>query len=177
MTKKTKANKKPDGVKQVLRDRFTKAGVVTSKQIDNIAENRITELPQDPRLATRAPKLKKSDGQVDWQRPAETIRNQVRAMQPWPKTFTYWRDAQAEPIRLILDRVAAEPRSEPATAGVVLLAERDRLLVAAGEGAVSILKIQPAGKRVLDIDEFLCGYNIKPGDRLGTEEELLGEMR
>ena len=36
MTKKTKANKKPDGVKQVLRDRFTKAGVVTPKQIDSI---------------------------------------------------------------------------------------------------------------------------------------------
>ena len=143
------------------------------RAIDNIAEGRITELPQDPKLATRAPKLKKSDGQVDWSQSAETIRNQVRAMQPWPKTFTYGRDSHGKPLRLILDRVSAEPGAEQAEPGVVLIAERDRLLVAAGEGAVSIHRIQPAGKRVLTTGEFLRGHKIKPGDRLGPEEEMV----
>lgn len=51
--------------------------------------------------------------------------------------------------------------------GTVIRAEGDDLIVAAGEGALRILKIQPAGKRMMDVKDFLLGNPIKPGDRFG----------
>ncbi len=48
----------------------------------------LTPIPQDKSQATRAPRLKKTDGQIDWSRPAAAIKNQVRALEPWPKTYT-----------------------------------------------------------------------------------------
>src|SRR5689334_6343309 len=59
--------------------------------------------PQDRAQATKAPRLKKEDGAVDWTRSAEQIRNQVRAMKPWPGTFTFWRRPGHEALRILID--------------------------------------------------------------------------
>ncbi len=64
-------------------------------------------IKQDSTSATKAPRLKKEDGLVDWSRPALEIFNQVRALQPWPKTYTFWKRPELEPLRLILERVQA----------------------------------------------------------------------
>ncbi len=45
---------------------------------------------QNPQLATKAPRLKKSDGQIVWSRSAQQIVNQIRAFQPWPGSYTNW---------------------------------------------------------------------------------------
>ena len=90
----------------------------------------------------------------------------MRALKPWPKTFTTWHRSLGEPLRLILERVAVAPTLEGA-AGEVLDAQGDRLVVAAGQGAVEILAIQPAGKRTMTAGEFLRGYPLVRGQRLG----------
>ena len=48
----------------------------------------------------------------------------------------------------------------------------NRLVIAAGQGAVMPSSIQPAGKRPMPIDEFLRGYQVKPGERFGGEQGL-----
>ena len=53
--------------------------------------------------------------------------------------------------------------------GVVLEASGNRLVIAAGQGAVMPTSIQPAGKRLMPIDEFLRGYHVQPGERFGPE--------
>src|SRR5690242_5642003 len=58
--------------------------------IDDLQAGRASAIPQDKSQATRAPRLKKSDGEIDWSRPAQAIKNQVRALEPWPKAFTTW---------------------------------------------------------------------------------------
>jgi len=63
---------------------------------------------QDPALVTKAPKLKKENGVIDWTRPAAAVCNQVRAMQPWPTAYTWWHRASQPPLRLIVCR--AMPR-------------------------------------------------------------------
>ncbi len=68
-------------------------------------------IPQDARQATRAPRLTKKLGQVDWSRAAGAIANQVRALRPWPKTFTFWQRQDGEPLRMILEKVRVEPGS------------------------------------------------------------------
>lgn len=126
-------------------------------------------IPQQPTQATRAPRLKKIDGLVDWARSARDIRNQVRAMQPWPTTYSFWQRPGAEPLRLILDRVTvldAAPGSAAAP-GHVAEAGGDRLVLGTGDGQLSIERIQPAGKRVLTTAEFLRGYPVRPGQQFG----------
>lgn len=125
--------------------------------------------PQDPALACRAPRLKKSDGTVDWTRPAVRIYNQFRALKPWPGTFTDWQRPDGQSWRLLLDEIAIAEGNAPGgiAPGGVLVSDGTRLEVATGDGILSLLKVQPAGKRVMAIDEFLRGYPIAIGAILG----------
>jgi methionyl-tRNA formyltransferase len=118
-------------------------------------------------LASRAPRLKKTDGAIDWNRPAAAIKNQIRALEPWPKTYTFWHHGEAAPLRLILGPVGVvEGKGVP---GTVLEAAGGRLVIAAGQAAVAPLAVQPAGKRPMTTEEFLRGHHVQPGDRLGPE--------
>jgi len=137
------------------------------QSIAELAAGRAKPILQDYSLATRAPRLKKTDGQVRWNRLATAIRNQVRAMQPWPKTYTFWRRPQAEPLRLILERVSIVPNLTAAASGTVIEAVENRLVVATGDKGLAIERLQPAGKRVLTAQEFLRGYPVRVGERFG----------
>jgi methionyl-tRNA formyltransferase len=164
----------PDETVVELEQRLSEMGAwLVRRAIDALEAGRLEALPQDPAKASKAPRLKKSDGAVDWTRPAEAIRNQVRAMEPWPKTFTFWHRAQGKPQRLILGPVdvveldGAERDDEP---GTVALVSKDRLVIAAGDRrGVSPRSVQPAGKRMLSIAEFLRGHPVQVGDRFGRE--------
>jgi len=128
---------------------------------------------QDLSQVTKAPKLKKEDGAIDWTRAAAQVCNQVRAMQPWPTAYTFWHRAGQPPLRLIVHRAAARPR-RPEEAGlapgqVLVPGEAARLGVAAGDGVVEVLDLQPAGKRRMTAEEYLRGRRPQSGDRLGPE--------
>jgi len=126
---------------------------------------------QDASQVSKAPRLNKADGVVDWTRPARFIANQVRALKPWPGTYTQWLRPSGEPLRLILDRVSAiEDRQTKGGApepGQIVVADGQRLIVATGEGSLSLDVVQPAGKRAMLVTEFLRGYPLKTGQSLG----------
>lgn len=125
-------------------------------------------IAQDPAKATRAPRLKKGDGLVDWSRTAGQIKNQVRAMKPWPTTYTFWHPPGRSPVRLILDEISlGDLPMNSVPAGNVVLCDRHRLVVAAGCGAISVQALQPSGKRRMVIEEFLRGNAIGPDDHFG----------
>lgn len=146
------------------------AQAVASALVELEAHEMTTAVVQEAALASKAPRLKKSDGLIDWGRSAVAIFNQVRAFQPWPKSFTFW-SATGGPdgpsLRLILDTVVPLPAAETAPPGTILAAER-QLIVACGEGSLEIQQLQPAGKRVLPVGEFLRGYPLRPGQKLFT---------
>jgi methionyl-tRNA formyltransferase len=137
-------------------------------------ESQIGEM-QDPTLATRAPRLKREDGLIEWTGAAAEIERQFRAFQPWPGVFSWARLSDGRILRAILNDVrlddGANASSEPGEgadarkAGEVVDADRERIRVQTGQGTVSIRAIQPAGKRSLTPAEFLNGYPLKPGDR------------
>jgi methionyl-tRNA formyltransferase len=128
---------------------------------------------QNPDLATKAPRLKKEDGLVDWSRSAVQIANQVRAFQPWPKTYTLWNRDAGEPLRLILEKVhpASTNRTQipgvSTSPGTIVESHDESLLVATSDGLLQINAVQPAGKRVLTTAEFLRGYSVPQGTRWG----------
>jgi methionyl-tRNA formyltransferase len=160
----------PDEDAVQLEARLAEAGAwLVRRTLDAVEEGRMEALPQDPALASKAPRLKKTDGQIDWTRPAQAIRNQVRALEPWPKTYTYWHRPAGQPLRLIPGLVAVSDRLTDAAPGTVLEAAEGRLVIAAGQGAVILHTIQPAGKRMFSIEEFLRGYHVRAGERFGNE--------
>jgi methionyl-tRNA formyltransferase len=161
----------PDETAVELEARLAEIGAwLVRRAIDSLESGVLQALPQNPALASKAPRLKKTDGLVDWNRPAEAIRNQVRAMEPWPKTYSFWRRPGALPLRLILGPITViDPATAQAPPGTVLEAAGDRLVIATGDRAARILSIQPSGKRMMTIDEFLRGYRVQPGERFGGE--------
>ena len=124
---------------------------------------------QDQALATKAPRLKKSQGQIDWTQPAVQIINHIRAFQPWPGTFTNWHGPK-QPLRLIVHSASITPDADELTPhdalpGQVVACDGDRLLIQTGEGPLSLDEIQPAGKKKMPIADFLRGRQPAIGDK------------
>ena len=132
-----------------------------------LAAGRAEAIPQDPKQATRAPRLRKEDGVLDWSRSAVALHNQIRAFQPWPRSWTMWRRVGGEPLRLIIDRAAVEAASSDANPGTVVAADHERLAIATGAGVLVVKQVQPAGKRAMSAEEFLRGHGLNVGERLG----------
>ncbi len=139
-----------------------------------VEEGSLTPLPQNQAEVTRAPKLTKSLGDIDWTRSAEAICNQVRALVPWPKTHTHWLRDTAVPLRVIIEKVTAERGTDRVRPGEVIEAEGDRLLVATGDGSLRVERLQPAGKKSLLASDFLRGYRISVGEFFGTPKNKDG---
>ncbi|MDY0166515.1 MAG: methionyl-tRNA formyltransferase [Thermoguttaceae bacterium] len=159
----------PDETADQLEARLAElGGWLMRRAIDAVETGRLEAMPQDPKQASRAPRLKKSDGVVDWSCPAQALKNQVRALEPWPKCYTFWLRDDGLPVRLILGPVDVVDASSPdVQPGTVLEAAGDRIVIATGEGAIAPRALQPAGKRMMRIAEFLRGNRVKPGDRFG----------
>lgn len=160
----------PDETAVELEARLAEMGAdLVLKSIADLQAGRLESIPQDRSQVSKAPRLKKSDGLIDWGRSAKEIRNQIRAMQPWPKCFSFLHDSQP-PQRLIVNRVAVAEAHHSAAPGEVLSTEGERLLVAAGQGAVEVLEVQPAGKRAMSTKDFLHGHPVKAGQTFGPTE-------
>jgi methionyl-tRNA formyltransferase len=138
------------------------------KAIDDLEAGKAEPISQNPDLATRAPRLKKSDGQIDWSRSAQAIKNQIRAMQPWPKSYTYWQRPGGESLRLIIESVEVLPGGV-GHPGEILEATGEALVVATGDGGLKIKELQPSGKRVMTAGDFLRGQPVRPGHKFGPE--------
>jgi methionyl-tRNA formyltransferase len=147
-------------------------GRLAVQVIEQIAAGTAHGIKQDKSLATKAPKLTKEHGLIDWSQQACDVCNQIRAMQPWPTAYTFLHERALAPQRLIIHRATWHPAGGPEAPGTVLAspAEKAQLLVrAGGQSTVEILELQPAGKRRMGAAEFLRGHRLEAGDRFGPE--------
>jgi methionyl-tRNA formyltransferase len=145
--------------------------------VDLIASGRAVETPQDEALATYAPKLTKDEGRIDWGLPAPVIHNLVRGLQPWPLAATRLGDKRLLIHRTELEKVPATfsekvPGTEPgggshASPGTIVAVESEGVLVRCGDGnLLRVLEIQPEGRRVMSVRDFLAGHAVPVGTRL-----------
>ena len=132
----------------------------------------VTGDKQDPALVTKAPKLTKEMGLIDWTQPAERVCRQIRAMQPWPTAYTYLHRQGKEPMRVIIAKADLEFGSQvsehcvPGEVYVYTDGLNHYLGVHTGrENAVRILELQPAGRKRMTAEEFLRGYPLKEHER------------
>jgi methionyl-tRNA formyltransferase len=129
------------------------------KTISELENNSLEPKPQDERLASTAPKLKKEEGLIDWQLPAPALFNRVRGLNPWPGTYTFLRGKRIKILEVspVSDTYLLPPGA--------LHREANRLLVGCGQaGTLSIDKLQAAGKPIRTAAEFLRGHKIHAED-------------
>lgn len=115
-------------------------------------------VPQDDVQATPAPKVFKEAAWIDWSLPAEHVHNMIRGLSPVPCAWTHHEGT--------LLKVYRSTRAEGEGAPGEVLETHPRLVVACGEGAVSLIEVQQEGRKRLPAEVFLRGYPLKPGDRL-----------
>ena len=131
------------------------------RAIDGMADGSIIPVPQTDEGVSLAPKLEKEDGEINWSKGAGDIRNLIRGTNPFPGAFTFWRNKLLKVHRATVDTGQGE-------AGIVIGADGKRgLVVGAGEGALVLDEVQPAGKKRMSGADFVRGYRIEVGERFG----------
>ncbi|MCO6438017.1 MAG: methionyl-tRNA formyltransferase [Phycisphaerae bacterium] len=161
---------KPEETAGELHDRLAGVGVDAVRAALEQFESGETPTgtPQNDAEATRAPKLKKSDGFVNFARPADEIARLICGMTPWPGATAIYRSGagREETVTLVRARKAEIPGQPDHPPGTV----DQRLCVAANDGLVEILEIRPSGGRVMTWPDFVNGRRVRPGDVLLTPE-------
>jgi methionyl-tRNA formyltransferase len=118
--------------------------------------------PQSAAGATYAPRIEKSEGQINWAEPAYLIARRVRAYHPWPSAYTTWK---GQLLKIL--RARAEDLTVAGPCGQVLAGEGEKAGVVTGAGVLWLEEVQLAGKRALPIAAFLRGAPGFIGSRLG----------
>jgi methionyl-tRNA formyltransferase len=167
----------PTDDSQALHDRLAQLGAaLLAETIPAYVAGNISPQPQPAAGSTYAAKIKKEDGQIDWNSPAQKIWHRLRAFTPWPGAFTF---LQAERKPQLLKIWKAEPvedgrdsalRCPDAAArrpyrGTILSADKTGIVVGCGAGALRIWELQREGGKRMTAEQFLIGHPLKPGQK------------
>lgn len=135
--------------------------------LEGLAAGSVKPVKQDDSLATYAPILTRDDGQMDFSKPAMTIYNRWRGFQPWPGAWTLLKEKKLVAHRLMpLD--AGSLAGAPDEPGL-LRVEPGRMFVRCGaETWLELVEVQLEGKKRMQAADFLRGYALETGDRLGA---------
>ncbi len=143
-----------------LHDKLAKIGArLMVETLEGLDKDTINPQPQDDSKSTYAEKLTKEHGQIKWDLPAEILVRLVRGLHPWPMAHTHW-DGKLIKIH----RAHAIPLACDKTPGTIL-SIGDAIVIATGEGRLSIQELQIEGKRAMNAKEFLNGHALKVGDQ------------
>ncbi len=118
---------------------------------------------QDAALATRARRVRKDAGRIDWALPAAQIARNVRAYTPWPGAFT---ELEGQRVRL----AAAFAEDGAGAAGEIVSVSADTIRAGTGDGVLAVERLQRAGKREMSAAEFARGAGNLVGKRFGETD-------
>ena len=165
----------PTDDSQILHDRLAQLGAeLLVETIPAYVAGKIAPQPQPATGSTYAAKIKKEDGQIDWNSPAEKIWNRLRAFTPWPGAFTF---LAAEPkpqlLKIWKSSVAREVWNKEnlflksgMKPGTVLSADKSGIIVLCGKDFLHISELQREGGKRMTAEQFLIGHPLAPGTRL-----------
>lgn len=160
---------RPDDTSGSYLERLAPAGArLVQEVVGQLAGGWLQPLPQDERVATRAPKLHKDEGRLDWSRSAAELDRQVRGLQPWPLAYTFVPRREGARRLVVLQLDPAGNLGEGQPTGVVLRADpHGGVVVRCGDGAVRLSRLCPEGKHAMTDCEFMRGARLVPGTTLG----------
>ncbi|MGM0444902.1 MAG: methionyl-tRNA formyltransferase [Bacillota bacterium] len=148
-----------------LHDRLASAGAELLEEtiLDFVSNpNNVKRTKQDPNKSSYTTQLSKDDGLIDWSKKADYIKNFVRAMNPWPGSFTY---LDSKLLKIYKIEVTKNKSSkEPGT--IISADPKEGLLIQTGDNIVKIIELQLSGKKRMKYDDFLRGYSIEKYKKL-----------
>lgn len=117
---------------------------------------------QDPEQVSFSPNITPEQERLDWDKSARALFNQVRGMYPWPVAHTLLKGQRFKVYQ-------AKPVEGQGQAGHIIEKTKKSMVVATGDGALSLLEVQPAGKPKMQITDFLngLGQKLEVGDAFG----------
>ncbi len=124
-----------------------------------LEDESVTPVAQDHARATLAPILTREDGRMDFARTATESVNRWRGFQPWPGAFTTLRGKKLIVHRMAMAEVAC-PQGE-------LRVEEDQLFAGCADSTLELLEVQMEGKKRIPSSEFLRGFQVMSGERVG----------
>jgi len=156
----------PDLTAGELHDLLSERGAaLIVKALADLEAGTFATLAQPAEGVTYAAKIDKKESQIDFSKPAAEVHNHVRGLSPFPGAWFEATLQGGKPERIkVLRTTLVEGQGHP---GAVL---DDKLAIACGEGAVRLVEIQRAGKRAMTADEFLRGFTIPRGSRIGRAD-------
>lgn len=135
---------------------------VLAETIQRLIAGTAVRRPQDSNEATYAPLLTKELERIDWTKDAHAIHNLIRGLNPWPGSYTIFRNKR---LKLWQSEVANEATNE--AAGTIIRVDGERILVATGSGVLALTNVQPEGKKRMVVGDFARGHQIQAGEILG----------
>jgi len=116
---------------------------------------------QDASQATLAPLLQRATERIDWSQSAQIIHNKVRGLNPWPGAF-----CRTEKMLLKVWQTKIIDHTTLGQPGTIVACTEQGFIVQTGAGLLHVVEVQPESKRKMAAQECVCGYCIRPGDRL-----------
>jgi len=130
------------------------------RTLPSIADGSAAETPQAEEGVTYAKKIKPKEARLDWAKPAAEVDRKIRGLSPFPGA---WFTAPSEKGPVRVKALLSQLEDEAGSPGALL---DDRLLVACGEGAVRLLRVQREGKGPQEAEVFLRGFPLAAGTNL-----------
>jgi len=140
--------------------------------LDRLWENELEPIPQDESGVSWAPRITKGMAHISWEQSAVRIHNQVRAMNPWPVAYTFFRNDRLQIWRSLNESQVSEARVLP---GTYLGLSRSGIRVQCGEETIlEILELQLAGKSRVTGKEFASGVHLRVGELIFSPPSFFG---
>ena len=161
MLKKSVVRLDPKETGDSLHDKLAAlGGPLLLETIDELEQGTIVRVPQDDAQSSYAPMLTKELGRIDWSKPADELERLVRGLNSWPSAYTRF---HGKTLKIWDADVVSASGGEP---GKVLQADKNGLVIQAGEGALRIVSLQLEGKKRMEAAAFLRGYPVQVHERM-----------
>lgn len=149
----------------ILTEKMSQQGAkVMLDTLIGLENGTITPVAQNNDLATRAPKLKKSLGNVKWEKTTFEIHNIIRGRKPWPGAFTHH---EGNIIKLHKSQMSPDDiEKDTGEPGVIKAITKQSIQVYTGDSYLEIIELQPPNKSIMKAVDWARGVRLEPGDRL-----------
>lgn len=147
-----------------LHDKLAEAGAkLCVHTLDKLVQGDLTPQKQGESPTEYARMLDKKLGDINWEQSAVEIERLIRGLNPWPSAYTDWNGKTMK----IWEADAVPGENTEKAPGTITDVTKDDFAVQTGDGQLRVCALQIPGKKRMEADAFLRGYQVKVGEHLG----------
>ena len=147
-----------------LHDKLAEAGAkLCVHTLDKLVQGDLTPQKQGESPTEYARMLDKKLGDINWEQSAVEIERLIRGLNPWPSAYTDWNGKTMK----IWEADAVTGENTEKAPGTITDVTKDDFAVQTGDGQLRVRALQIPGKKRMEADAFLRGYQVKVGEHLG----------